>query len=328
MTGILLVVCSAAIAADDGPKPEAIRSAVEKALPLILKSTAAYPESRDCFSCHHQALPVLALATAKARGFAIDAEVIRGPVELTDADLRGAIAAYRKGDGQAGGVTRAGYGMLTLELGGRRPDELTDAIVEYLLKRDDARSHWRSSSDRPPSESSAFTATYLALRALAKYGNEGHKDRIAARIPKARTWLETTRPKDTEDRVFRLLALDAAKAPAATICAAADDLLASRRPDGGWSQLDAGASDAYATGSALFALHHAGGWKTDSPEYRAGLRFLIANQRDDGSWFVASRSKPFQPYFESGFPYGKDQFISMTASSWAVTALALGCQAK
>jgi squalene cyclase len=55
------------------------------------------------------------------------------------------------------------------------------------------------------------------------------------------------------------------------------------------------------------------------------LRFLIADQREDGSWFVASRSKPFQPYFESGFPYGKDQFISMAATSWAVTALSLAC---
>jgi hypothetical protein len=38
---------------------------------------------------------------------------------------------------------------------------------------------------------------------------------------------------------------------------------------------------------------------------------------------VGSRSKPFQTYFESGFPYGKDQFISLAASSWATTALAL-----
>jgi hypothetical protein len=38
---------------------------------------------------------------------------------------------------------------------------------------------------------------------------------------------------------------------------------------------------------------------------------------------VASRSRPFQPYFESGFPYGKDQFISAAASNWATMALAL-----
>jgi hypothetical protein len=37
---------------------------------------------------------------------------------------------------------------------------------------------------------------------------------------------------------------------------------------------------------------------------------------------VKSRSKPFQPYYESGFPYEKDQFISAAASGWATTAIA------
>lgn len=330
MTGPLLIAASlsAILAADDLPRPEAVREAVGRALPLILKSTAEYPESRDCFSCHHQAMPVLALATARARGFAVEAEAIRGPVELTEADLLGAAESYRKGVGQGGGVTRAGYALFTLEVGGKAPDELTGDVAEYLLKRDEARDHWRSSSDRPPSEASEFTSTYLALRALATYGREAQKDRIAGRVAKARKWLEATRPKDTEDRVFRLLALRAASAEEAAIRKAVGDLLATRRDDGGWAQLDGGKSDAYATGSALVALNLAGGLATDSPVYRGGLKFLIADQRGDGSWFVASRSKPFQPYFESGFPHGKDQFISMAATSWAVTALAMACPEK
>jgi len=32
---------------------------------------------------------------------------------------------------------------------------------------------------------------------------------------------------------------------------------------------------------------------------------------------------PIQPYFESGFPHGRDQFISAAATNWAATALAL-----
>ncbi len=38
---------------------------------------------------------------------------------------------------------------------------------------------------------------------------------------------------------------------------------------------------------------------------------------------MASRSQPFQLYFESGFPYGKNQFIAVTATGWATAALAL-----
>jgi len=333
MTWTILLVASfsAILPSDDSdgsPRPVALRMAVQKALPLIIKSTEEYGLSRDCFSCHHQAVPVLALATARDRGFAVAAEAISGPVEQTHADLREALASYDKGVGQGGGFTRGGYALLTLEVGGKEPDVVTTAVAGYLLNSNQGRDHWLSSSNRPPSEASEFTATYLALRALAAYGKHEQSDRIAGRVAKALQWLQSASPKDTEDRVFRLLALEQASASRESIRKAADDLLASRRADGGWAQLDGATSDAYATGTALVALHLAGKLTTDSPAYRGGLKYLIANQREDGSWFVASRSKPFQPYFESGFPYGKDQFISMAASSWSVTALALACPKK
>lgn len=310
---------------DDGPKPEAIRQSVEKALPIILASTAEYPRRRDCFSCHHQAVPALALVTARERGFAVDALAVDGLVENAEADLRGAIESYKKGEGQGGGVTRAGYALLTLQIGGKPADDVTDAVLIFLMKRDDARGYWQSASSRPPSEASDATSTYLAVRALTAFGRPDAKDQIAARIAKARDWLISAKPKDTEDRVFRLLALKASAAPAEIVKKEADGLLATRRADGGWAQIEGAESDAYATGSALVALHQVGGLATDDPAYRSALKFLIGSQRADGSWFVKSRSKPFQPYFESGFPHGKDQFISMAASAWAVTALAMAC---
>jgi hypothetical protein len=38
---------------------------------------------------------------------------------------------------------------------------------------------------------------------------------------------------------------------------------------------------------------------------------------------VKTRSIPTNPYFESGFPYGKSQFISYAGSCWATMALLL-----
>jgi squalene cyclase len=107
------------------------------------------------------------------------------------------------------------------------------------------------------------------------------------------------------------------------IKAAAKELLATQRGDGGWAQIDELSTDSYATGSALVALHEAGGLATDDPAYRRGVAFLVRSQKDDGTWFVASRSRPFQLYFESGFPYGRDQFIAVAATGWAAAALAL-----
>ena len=49
----------------------------------------------------------------------------------------------------------------------------------------------------------------------------------------------------------------------------------------------------------------------------------MRTQIEDGSWFVETRAVPIQAYFESGFPYGVNQWISAAATGWATTALAL-----
>ena len=106
MTGTLLIMASLALLApaEVSPlQPEALRAAVNKGLPLIVKSMADYQESRNCFSCHHQAVPILAVTTAKSRGFKIDAELIKSALEYTEADLKSALESYLEGKGQGGG---------------------------------------------------------------------------------------------------------------------------------------------------------------------------------------------------------------------------------
>ena len=80
-------------------------------------------------------------------------------------------------------------------------------------------------------------------------------------------------------------------------------------------------SDAYATGQALTALNKCGLLKSGSPQFKKGIQWLLKNQKPDGSWHVKTRSRPIQKYFESGFPHGQDQFISISATCWAVLAL-------
>ena len=103
--------------------------------------------------------------------------------------------------------------------------------------------------------------------------------------------------------------------------AQAKRILAIQRADGGWAQLPTMASDAYATGQALYALQ-AGGISPQSDAFRKGAAYLLRTQLEDGTWLVRSRAFGFQPYFETGFPHGRDQFISAAATSWAAIALA------
>ena len=55
--------------------------------------------------------------------------------------------------------------------------------------------------------------------------------------------------------------------------------------------------------------------------YTRGIDFLLKTQYSDGSWFVRSRAVPLQPHFDSGFPHGRDQFISAAATNWATQAM-------
>jgi len=98
--------------------------------------------------------------------------------------------------------------------------------------------------------------------------------------------------------------------------------LQTQRRDGGWAGNPYLESDAYSTGEALYALHESGATAAGDPAYQRGLRFLSHTQQPDGSWHVKSRAVKFQPYFQSGFPYDHDQWISAAATSWATVALA------
>ena len=120
---------------------------------------------------------------------------------------------------------------------------------------------------------------------------------------------------------MRLLGLYWAGADTATLKPLAATIAAAQQADGGWRQIDSLGTDAYATGQSLYALAKAGMASTD-PAYVKGVNFLLARQAANGSWRVTSRSPKFQAYFNSGFPYAGDQWISAWATGWATMALA------
>ena len=325
-TGLLVagvIMVSSLSANDSVPSPDVIRAAINKSIPLLEKGTKGSVEQRQCFTCHNQAVPVLALAEVRKRGFTIDEKNFDTQLRHTSAHLDRGKKNYLDGRGQGGKVITAGYALWTLEAGGRVPDDTTAAVTSFLLEYQQDGTHWKHPGSRPPSSGSDFTTTYVALRGLATFGTEQQKPRIEARSQKIRKWLLRESPHDTEDRVFRLWALPYVDAGEDAIKLATSQLIDSQQDDGGWAQTSDMKSDAYATATVIVALLRAGGISTDHAVVRCGMRYLLRSQLDDGSWHVATRAKPFQTYFESGFPHGKDQFISITASSWSTLALVL-----
>jgi hypothetical protein len=102
--------------------------------------------------------------------------------------------------------------------------------------------------------------------------------------------------------------------------------VAEQRTDGGWAQLPALDSDAYATGQALVALQQSGAMAKTDAAIKRGLQFLLNSELEEGSWLVKTRAVPIQPHYESGFPHGRDQFISAAGTNWPSAALAMAAR--
>lgn len=300
------------------------RVVVTKSLPLLQTLGTKFIEQSGCVSCHNNSLPAMAVAIARERGFTIDELA----VQTENAKIAELWSAKREqflqGSGAPGGNDTASYILFGLAANKLPANSMTDAVVHYLAGQQTLVGNWEITiRSRPPLEASHFNATALSLRTLQLYAPKGRSEAVKQQIAKARQWLTQTSPQTNEDRAFHLFGLHWSGADKAVKQKAVANLLAQQRSDGGWAQLATMQSDAFATGQSLVALHRAGGMPTSDPAYQRGVQFLLKTWKPDGSWYVQSRSFPFQKQFESGFPYGKDQWISAAATSWAVMALAL-----
>ena len=315
-----LVLVGTGWAGERSVSPDAVRGVLGRTVPLLQKSAATYVEKRDCFSCHHQALPAITVARARRAGVSVDDDFTDEQSDFTLEYFSGRGARVRVGEGVPGGAYNAGYALWGLYADGHKPDSVTRDMVAYLRTKHRHDGSWRIRTHRPPLEDSHFTATALSLRGLQLYaGKDGGGD-LDERTPRTLKWLLKAEAKTNEDRVFRLLGVKWAKAPAKDVKRLAKELMALQRPDGGWAQLPGKDSDAYATGQALYALKVAG-TKVRRKSYQNGCRYLLRTVQPDGSWLVTTRSKPIQKYFESGFPHEKSQFISICGTCWASLAL-------
>jgi len=301
-----------------GGTEKSIAAAVGPALALLEKQSHNFIRIGGCNSCHAQDLPSAAAAIARHQGLPATKENPQLPQSMHT------LNPERIMDLTGPSVVSIGWEMFDFGNNGVPRDEYTDATVRYIKSMQAPAGNWNAfESLRPPMNSGVYQTAALAVYSLQTYGPPAEKADTEKALARAAAWLEGAQPATTQDRAFHLLALAWSNAKPASITAAAKALAAAQRPDGGWSQLSSMGSDAYATGEALYALNVAGRMPVADPVYAAGVKYLLNTQAADGSWHVNSRSIWVQPYFESGFPYGYDQWISAAGTSWATIALSL-----
>ena len=306
------------------PKPaSSSREAISRAVPLLQKSDSLFLQKAGCVSCHNNTLTAMTISAVRKRGVPVDERIAGGQVKKIMAYIENWRERALQGIGIPGDSDTVGYILLGLAAENQTPNEATDAMARFVKGQQFPDGGWRVFAHRPPIESSDIQVTAVSLRSLQVFAPQAQRGEYQAAVKRAANWLIKAHPVTIEDHVFQLLGLRWAGVNSnhPVIRKAARSILASQRKDGGWAQLPSIESDAYATGQALVALVESGRLRVADPTFKRGVGFLLKTQLDDGSWFVKSRSVPFQPFFESGFPHGHDQWISAAASNWGTLAL-------
>ena len=308
--------------------PVDAKTAIARSLALLQRSTAQFFKESGCVSCHHQNFTAMAVAAARKVRVPVDEAAAAEQLMM----VKGQWTAFQEGllqrndpPGAADTLVHSLLGLAAVEY---PADAITDAMIVNVAEEQAPDGSWFFGGlSRPPIEESAIARAAFGIRVLQYYGPPGLKAEFDKRIARARDFLLEARPKTADDHAMLLLGLKWAGASHDKVHEAAKGLLAIQRADGGWAGNSHLESDAYSTGESLYALAESGVLQATDPAYRRGAEFLLKTQHPDGSWHVKSRAVKFQPYFQSGFPYDHDQWISAAGTAWATMALANQVQA-
>jgi ankyrin repeat protein len=309
--------------------PQQIRSAASRAIAVTQQGSAGFYKFMACFSCHDHVLPLQAWQTARERGVPVDetiAQQVATKGLLTSTDLTSIDHAVQDSMIIDPAVSD-GWALIAAHAAGVQPNLVTAVWARRVANWQRADGHWPTGDARPPQSYSLITATAVAAYAMQLYMPAQLRKETDERLARAKAWLVAAVPRSTEDLTFRLLGLQWTGATSNETKRAAAELLGLQRDDGGWAEIPHMQPDAYSTGEALVALHEAGGVPVTDAAWQKGLQYLLSTQEADGSWHVHTRqvspAPVSPPYFETGFPYGRDQFLSTAATCWAARALML-----
>ena len=312
---------TAPVLATPAAAPVDAKTAAARGLALLETSSQKFFEGSGCISCHHQNAAGLAAGEARAKGLRFDAKASAARMEMLKAGPPPPLLLERM-DINVPEIFASALVALAAE--NVPPNPVTDMIAANIAASQALDGSWHIQNgigERPPTEEGGITRAALGIRSLKVYGAPARGGEMHARIAKARQWLLAATPVTAEDRNMQLLGLRWADADAAALTRLAAAILAQQQADGAWRQHDGVPTDAYATGQSLYVLAKAGGMPTTDRAYQRGVNYLLATQYANGSWRVTSRAPKFQAYFNSGFPFGGDQWISAWATGWATMAL-------
>jgi N-acyl-D-amino-acid deacylase len=166
------------------------RAAIDRALPILQRSATEFVSQRSCFSCHHNALPILTLNMARDRGFEINTAALARIEDKTFAPLRDPDALDKTVQAELLIDPATNDSLLLMAAASARVNRsLTTAVRASQLLAWQVDGHWATSDFRPPHSSSLFTSTANTIRAIHFFAPTELRTQADRALAKAREWL-------------------------------------------------------------------------------------------------------------------------------------------
>jgi hypothetical protein len=293
-----------------GPTSEA------RAVAFLSREVPRWSRENRCFSCHNNGDAARALYEASRAGFRVPAEAL--------ADTTNWLASpsgweHNGGDGPFSDKRLARVAFTAALASATRARWTRDRAALHLAARRLAEDQaedgsWTLEGEEAPGSPAAYgraLATFLARESLAA----DDPVRFRSAVDRADAWL-MRRPADAIERASVVLMATATIPGTESAIRRREALVLLRRAqsgDGGWGPHETSPPEVFDTALALLGLAHCG--DRVSPDrvrwmIARGRAFLIAQQRDDGSWAETTRPSGATSYA---------QRISTTG--WATLAL-------
>jgi N-acyl-D-amino-acid deacylase len=219
----VLIACMAAgfmpaslASAQNSPiRAPAHRLAIERSIELLRGSVDRYPSHRDCFSCHHQAIPLFAFRSAirpseqkDGRLWGNDEERAEQILQFSRKSLETSRDALQRGEELDGRGLTLGYALWTSDIGRADWGELQTDLINNALATQQTDGRWRVHSSRPPAGASDAMATALVVSGLCseidalskEQRTEDRQSQLKSAVWRAKCWmLMQPEPSNTED---------------------------------------------------------------------------------------------------------------------------------
>jgi hypothetical protein len=297
------------------------RAPEAKALAFLAREVPRWSRENRCFSCHNNGDAARALFEARRAGFRVPDDAL--------ADTTAWLARPSGWDRNGGEgpfsdkrLARVAFtaALATATRTGSNRDRAALADAAVHLARDQADDgSWNLEGEEPPGSPAAYgrvLATFLARESLTT----ADPVRFRVAVSRADGWLASRELSTVTDAAVGLMATVPAAGTSASARrrrAALDLLGSAQADDGGWGPYVTSPPEPFDTALVLLGLGRCG--DTTEPVRRMmarGRAFLIAHQREDGSWPETTR------------PAGATSYAQrISTTGWAMLALLATCEA-